>query len=445
MSRQTPHNSKKGYMQVSTQPPDGEPDTLVIVNDTNEDLFRLTLINMCLLIEYLIVAAIGSKVLFVLFWDNIDDFDITVASKTDYTYDECNVDSINDVIDVKIKINAILYVIWCIIRLSYVICAIYACHKHQFEHHWFNKLLVKLHVANMVFIVTFQICASVVGWLPVKPVTNGVLQAHSDVAIGFYEMDRIGITLMIDYAFFAFFIGCLHLHKPLQLFHVGCRFLYSLGLYMSFFGMLLAWGINSGGIKHSFLSQDIRFVSINAAIEPNIHEYQLLTNESLNTSMIVAADENIYNGNVLDEVTSACKLFEEEGKNDVGATKYGVRLTDVTDGEDVIKYGKVHGDINHYDDGGDAYRFALYMYCDYVKQTNALTRCSIGAIENKQTDTIIATISIYFQECKAVLFDVKNITHQFESMPTNEPYAYLRLTVCYDEFVHSKDNPFQWM
>ena len=448
MSKQIQRNSKKGYMQVSTQSHDGEPDTPAIANDTNADFFHLTLVNMCLLIEYLTVAAIGSKVLFVWFRDNIDDFNIKVASQSDYTYNECNVDSINHVIDDKIKIHATLYVIWCIIRLFYIICAMYACHKHQFEHQWCNKLLLMLHVVNIVFIVAFQICSTVVGSLPVKHVTNGALQEGPDVRIGFYGTDdTIGIALAIDYTFFAVFIGYVHLNKTLLSFSFGWCIGYCFVLFGCWTWMSTAWGINSGDTKHPFVSEDIRFVSINAVIQPNIHEYQLLINESLqfNMSMMLAADENFYDGNVLDVVTSGCKLFEEEGKNDVGATKYGVRFIDVADSKDVIKYGNVHGNINHYDGDGDGYPFQeLYMYCDYMEQTNSLAQCSIGAIENKQKDTIITIILIYFKECNTLLFDAQNMTRQFESIPTNEPHAYLRLTVCYDEFVHPQDSPFQW-
>lgn len=63
MTKETQRNSKKGYIQVSTQVLDGETDTPFIVDEISAEFSHLTYVNLCLLVEYIIVAAIGSKVL----------------------------------------------------------------------------------------------------------------------------------------------------------------------------------------------------------------------------------------------------------------------------------------------------------------------------------------------------------------------------------------------
>ena len=111
----------------------------------------------------------------------------------------------------------------------------------------------------------------------------------------------------------------------------------------------------------------------------------------------------------------------------------------MADSDDVIKYENAY--VTDYD-CEQVHQFEMYMYCDYTKQTKSLTECSIGILKHEQTDTIIATMIIYFKECNTAFFDLINMTGQFETMPINEPY--LKLTACYVEFVHSRDNPFRW-
>ena len=367
------------------------------------------------------------------FWDNIDYFDITVASESDYTYNECNVDNINDAIDDMITMYAILYISWCIVRLVYIICATYTYQQHQFENQLFNKWLVVLHVVNVVVVVILEIYSTEVGLLQANDVTNGIIQEGSDVhvIIGFYQGIRVGITWAIDYAFFAFLILFFHMEKPLQLLNTTCNVLYFLVLFFCFFGFFVntVWITALKDNTRYFVAEDIRFASVNAAIESNIHGYGLLNHKSLNMSTISAADI----------LTNACALFEEKGENDVGETYYALRFTNVAGTQDVTEHQKMHGNINDYE---YMYEFELYMYCEYTKQTKSLAECSIGVIENKQTDTIIGSIPIYFKQCNTAFFDLTNVKHQFDIVPTNEPY--LELSVCYDEFVHSRKNPLQW-
>ena len=127
-----------------------------------------------LFIEFIIIAAVGSKVFVVLHSNEQEEYEINVASGSEYVYQECRLGDIKKRIGEEIDHYAILFSIYILLRVTYLITATYLHLKHAELRN--RKLLFVLCVVNWLIPATFllylcfiQLLCSLLGVLRTFP------------------------------------------------------------------------------------------------------------------------------------------------------------------------------------------------------------------------------------------------------------------------------------
>ena len=436
---------------------DASPATSVATTTTDHDsTSKITpkhpgfLLVFLLCFEFIILLGICSKVLMISYSSSQDNYQVNVTSGSNYTYQKCKLDSINNKITNMIDTYAIIFQIFCVIRFMHTLVAIYFCARYNALYKHFSKILCFAFILNIIAPCICLIYLMMQSLISVKQATNGAMEEKSRVRIGFYQNNDINYTWVFD--IFVFGMIAFQLHEcnykrlidknedacrwsVVSIVYVTC--FAALGLFLPSYYYQTDWKGND--IHNVALNQD-KLISLNVAMANYSYQLDHHYDNSYINSTYVAAENNVSDSGSLNfdfqSLVSQCKLFDITGTKDIGMKYYGLRIDNFLDDLDIKGYDTVTGEYYDYSD-----YFQLSMYCEYTNKITDLMTCSLYKTDIEMVQTTIEMIYAKFKMCSIIDINSSQIRNNsdYEKWST-----VLRFTVCYDQIVSPNDMPYQW-
>lgn len=388
-------------------------------------------IVLVLFIEFIIVAGVGSKVLMVSYSDTQDEYHLTVASGLNYTYQQCQLDTVNDEISNMIDTYTILYSLFCVFRFGFLLHAAYLAIKYDDDASHCVKFYCVGCVINIIIGMACFIYYIVGNVIEVKDVTHG----SDQVDIGFYQNIRIHVTWSVDMMIFGALVMIFRHYKTVKAVvnlnadtytNNMTRFtvIMGFGVFFLFYCVFVPLWLYFHYIYNLALHKD-PFLSVNVIASKTIG------GRLWNSTAVNSTTDFMYT------LHTECRLFDLKEKNDIGINYHALRIDDLINDQDIKFY--LDGDSMDSNDNDDYGHFELYMYCEYTEKTSFLTECSLYKAENRMEETVIVIIPIEFKTCETSDIDL------VKGNKTKNLYPImLRMTICYDQFVSPHNMPYQW-